>query len=234
MAGPGGLADQLTGDVGGDQMTIKVLIADDQDMVRAGFRLILEATEGMEVVGEVDNGRDAVVAARELQPDVCLFDIRMAHLDGVEATRQVVAEGGPDGPRVVIVTTFDLDEYLYGAIDAGATGFLLKNSGPELLIEAVRAAADDESLISPAITTRLLGQLASAGRSAEAGDVALTDREEEVLVAVASGATNTEIATDLHLSVSTVKVHVASLLTKLGARNRVELAAWAFRTGRIR
>ncbi len=216
-------------------MTIRVLIADDQDMVRAGFRLIIDATDGMEVVGEVDNGRDAVASALALRPDVCLFDVRMAHIDGVEATRQVVDQTGSDGPRVVIVTTFDLDEYVYGAIGAGATGFLLKNSGPELLVEAVRAAAVDESLISPAVTTRLLRHLGQQRTEvlSKQDDCVLSDREEQVLLAVAIGATNTEIASDLHLSVSTVKAHVASLLVKLEARNRVELALWAYRTGRV-
>ncbi|MEL6982804.1 MAG: response regulator transcription factor, partial [Actinomycetota bacterium] len=197
--------------------------------------MIIDATEGMEVVGEVDNGEDAVAKAVELRPDVCLFDVRMAHLDGVEATRQVVERCGPEGPRVVIITTFDLDEYVYGALDAGATGFLLKNSGPELLVEAIRAAAVDESLISPAVTTRLLRHLGRSTTQAlgHGDDLQLSDREEEVLRAVAIGSTNTEIAAELHLSVSTVKAHVASLLTKIDARNRVELAMWAYRTGRI-
>ena len=217
-------------------MTIRVLIADDQDMVRAGFRMILDATPGMEVVGEADSGHAAVAAALELRPDVCLFDIRMPHLDGVEATRRVVDEGGVDGPRVVVVTTFDLDEYIFGALEAGATGFLLKNSGPELLVEAVRAAAADESLISPAITTRLLRHLGAQamGSLANAGPAGLSAREEQVLSAVALGSTNAEIAEELHLSLSTVKVHVTNLMQKLGARNRVELAMWAFRTGRVR
>lgn len=216
-------------------MTIRVLVADDQDMVRAGVRLIIDATDGMEVVGEVDNGEDAVAKAVELRPDVCLFDVRMPHLDGVEATRQVVECCGPDGPRVVIVTTFDLDEYVYGALDAGATGFLLKNSGPELLVEAIRSAAVDESLISPAVTTRLLDHLGRSSTRAlgKLDHRQLSKREDEVLRAVALGATNTEIATDLHLSVSTVKAHVANLLAKVEARNRVELAMWAYRTGRV-
>lgn len=215
-------------------MTIEVLIADDQDMVRAGFRMILESTEGMVVVGEADNGRDAVDAARELQPDVCLFDVRMPVIDGVEATRQVVALDVPEPPRVVIVTTYDLDEYVFGALEAGATGYLLKNSGPEMLVEAVRAAADGESLISPAVTTRLLRRLRRPDPEALAmlGDERLTVREEEVLARVATGMTNAEIAEDLHLSLSTAKAHLAGLMAKVGVRNRVELVIWAFRTGR--
>ena len=215
-------------------MTIEVFIADDQDMVRAGFRMILESTEGMAVVGEASNGLDAVAAIRELRPDVCLFDVRMPGLDGVEATRQVVGLDVPEPPRVVIVTTFDLDEYVFGALEAGATGFLLKNSGPEMLVEAVRAAANGESLISPAITTRLLRRLSRPDPAALAmlGDDRLTEREEEVLASVATGMTNAEIAEQLHLSLSTVKAHLATLMTKLGVRNRVELVIWAFRTGR--
>ena len=214
-------------------MTIRVLIADDQDMVRTGFSMILAATEGIEVVGEADNGRDAVTKARHLRPDVCLFDIRMPELDGIAATRELAGPAVADPLRIVIITTFDTDEYLQDALKAGATGFLLKNAGPELLIEAVRAAADGESLISPTMTTRLLAQFSSTDRSGAAEPAEpLTEREFEVLDSVASGLTNAEIAETLHISLSTVKTHIASAMTKVGARNRVELVIWAYDSGR--
>ena len=214
-------------------MTIRVLIADDQDMVRTGFSMILAATEGIEVVGEADNGRDAVTKARHLRPDVCLFDIRMPELDGIAATRELAGPAVADPLRIVIITTFDTDEYLQDALKAGATGFLLKNAGPELLIEAVRAAADGESLISPTMTTRLLAQFSSTDRPGAAEPAEpLTEREFEVLDSVASGLTNAEIAETLHISLSTVKTHIASAMTKVGARNRVELVIWAYDSGR--
>ena len=214
-------------------MTIRVLIADDQDMVRAGFRMILAATDGIEVVGEADNGRDAVTKALHLRPDVCLFDIRMPELDGISATRELAGPGVAEPLRVVIITTFDTDEYLHDALKAGATGFLLKNAGPEHLVEAVRAAADGESLISPTVTTRLLAQLTPTDRSAVAEpSEPLTERELDVLDAVTDGLTNAEIAETLHISLSTVKAHIASAMTKIGARNRVELVIWAYDSGR--
>ncbi len=201
-------------------------------MVRAGFRMILDATEGIEVVGEADNGRDAVTKALHLRPDVCLFDIRMPELDGIEATRELAGPDVADPLKVVIITTFDLDDYIYGALQAGATGFLLKNAGPELLLEAVRAAHNGETLISPAITSRLLGNVTRLAAT-KTSDVELTDREEEVLVEVARGLTNAEVAETLHVSLSTAKAHVANLMTKLKARNRVELVIWAYETGRV-
>ncbi len=211
-------------------MTIRVLIADDQDLVRTGFRMILDATDGIEVVGEADNGRDAVTKALHLRPDVCLFDIRMPELDGIEATREIAGPHVADPLNVVIITTFDLDDYVYGALKAGATGFLLKNAGAELLIEAVRAAADGQSLISPSVTTRLLERVHM--NQAPGSDVGLgaelTDREWEVLQVVARGLTNAEIGAELHVSLSTVKTHLTSLMTKLDARNRVELVIWAY------
>lgn len=217
-------------------MTIRVLIADDQDMVRAGFAMILNSMSDIEVVGEVDNGRDAVTKALHLRPDVCLFDVRMPQLDGIEATREIAGAHVQDPLNVVVITTFDLDEYVYGALEAGARGFLLKNAGPELLVEAVRAACHGDSLISPEITTRLLAQhvnRSSAGNtSSDPIGGPLTEREEEVLATVAEGLTNAEIAERLHVSLSTAKAHVANLMTKLGARNRVEVVIWAFRTGR--
>ncbi|MFK8024082.1 MAG: response regulator [Ilumatobacter sp.] len=206
---------------------IRVVIADDQDMVRAGFRMILDATEGIEVVGEADNGRDAVTTAQHLRPDVCLFDVRMPDLDGISATSIVAGPDVTEPLNVVVITTFDLDEYVFGALEAGAVGFLLKNAGPELLVAAVRAAADGDSLISPEITTRLLDHVVAPNAS-PVGENPLTDREAEVVAAVARGLSNAEVGNELHVSVSTVKAHVASSMAKLGARNRVELVIWAY------
>ncbi|MFC6286770.1 response regulator [Nocardioides sp. GCM10027113] len=215
-------------------MTIRVLVADDQDLVRTGLRLILGTLDGIEVVGEAADGREAVRLARELRPDVCLMDIRMPVLDGVEATRLLAGPDVPEPVAVVVITTFDLDEYVHGALQAGASGFLLKDAGPDLLGEAIRAAAHGDALISPRITRRLLAGLAGAASPVAQPVEPLTDREEEVLATVARGRTNAEIAADLHISLSTVKTHLASLMAKLGARNRVEIAMWAYETGRVR
>jgi DNA-binding NarL/FixJ family response regulator len=215
-------------------VTIRVLVADDQGLVRTGLRLILGTLEGIEVVGEAGDGQEAVRLARELRPDVCLMDIRMPIVDGVEATRQLAGPGVADPIAVVVITTFDLDEYVHGALQAGATGFLLKDAGPELLGEAIRAATRGDSLISPSITRRLLSTFARTGRAERPTQPTdpLTDREEQVLLTIARGRTNAEIARELHISLSTVKTHVASLMAKLGARNRVEVAMWAYETGR--
>lgn len=213
---------------------IRVLIADDQEMVRAGFRLILDSEPDIEVVAEAADGRAAVDLAREVRPDVCLMDIRMPQLDGLEVTRLLAGPDVADPLRVVVVTTFDLDEYVHRAVLHGAAGFLLKDAGPALLIEAVRAAVKGDMLISPSITLRLLQHYSSpATDDATQPIVPLTDREEEVLAAVATGRTNAEIAADLYISLSTVKTHLASVQDKLGARNRVELAAWAWQSGRM-
>lgn len=215
---------------------IRVLLADDQALVRAGFRMILDAADGIEVVGEADNGRDAVTLAQHLRPDVCLFDIRMPGLDGISATSVLAGPDVPDPLNVVVVTTFDTDEYVYGALEAGACGFLLKNAGPELLLEAVRAAAAGDALISPSVTTRLLDHVRRSRRRSQPPRTPvepLTTREEEVLSAVARGLTNTEIAAELFISLGTTKTHLTHLMEKIGARNRVELAIWAHETGRI-
>jgi len=215
-------------------VTATVLVADDQDIVRAGLRMILDAQPGIEVVGEARNGREAVDLARRLRPDVCLMDIRMPELDGIEATRRLAGPSVPDPVAVVVITTFDLDEYVYGALKAGARGFLLKDSGPDLLAQAVHAAATGDALIAPNVTVRLLRAFADVSPSAPVQPVVpLTEREEEVLLAVARGRTNAEIADALHISLSTTKTHLASLMTKLGARNRVELAMWAYETDRF-
>jgi DNA-binding NarL/FixJ family response regulator len=212
---------------------IRVVVADDQEIVRTGLRMILDAQPDIQVVDEADTGRRAVEAARRLRPDVCMLDIRMPDLDGIEATRRILTE--PDPPAVVVITTFDLDEYVYGALRAGAKGFLLKDAGPELLVQAVHAAADGDALIAPRVTGRLLAALATTRSEAAPEPVEpLTAREEDVLVTVAKGRTNAEIAADLHISLSTVKTHLSSLMTKLGARSRVELVMWAYDSGRMR
>ncbi len=219
-------------------MTIRVLIADDQDIVRTGLRMILDAQPGISVVGEAANGLEALELARRLRPDVCLFDIRMPDLDGIEVTRRLAGPDVADPLAIVVITTFDLDEYVHGALKAGARGFLLKDAGPELLAQAVRAAASGDALIAPSVTARLLSKFSELGASSRVSPPEpidpLTEREEEVLVTVARGRTNAEIADELCISLSTVKSHLASLMQKLAARNRVELAMWAYETDRIR
>lgn len=211
-------------------MTVRVLVADDQELVRTGLRTILETQPGIEVVGEAADGAEAVALARRLRPDVCLVDIRMPVLDGIEATRELAGPGVADPIPVVVITTFDLDEYVYAALRAGARGFLLKDAGPAMLAEAVHAAARGDALIAPSITVRLLEAFAGSAQATPPPGPAepLTAREQEVLAAVARGLGNSEIAGELHISLSTVKTHIASLMTKLGVRNRVEVAIWAF------
>jgi len=205
---------------------IKVLIADDQAMVRTGFGMIIGAQPDMEVVGEAADGVEAVAAARRLKPDVALFDIRMPKMDGLEALRLLAGPGVAEPVKVVVVTTFDLDEYVHKALRNGAAGFLLKDSGPALLIEAVRAAVSGDALISPSITVRLLEHLSPPAPTGDDGG--LSPRELDVVKLAARGLTNAEIATELFISVGTVKTHLGSVQTKLGARNRVEIAAWAW------
>ena len=211
---------------------IRVLIADDQEMVRTGFRMILDAQSDIEVVADVANGVDAVRQARELRPDVCLLDIRMPGLDGLEVARQLAGPAVTDPLKVVVVTTFDLDEYVHAALAGGASGFLLKDAGPALLIEAVRAADRGDALVSPQITVRLLKHFEGTPvKEVEQPREPLTTRELDVVRAAARGLTNGEIGAELYLSLSTVKTHLASVQAKLGARNRVEIAAWAWRAG---
>jgi len=216
-------------------MTIETLIADDQDLIRTGLRTILESQSDIEVVGEAANGRDAVSLARRLKPDVCLFDIRMPEMDGLAATRELAGPDIEEPMAIVIITTFDLDEYVFGALKAGARGFLLKDAGPELLFQGIRAAANGDALIAPSVTARLLSTFAHTSTPSLPGQPTqpLTEREEEVLLAIARGWTNQEVASELYLSLSTVKTHVSSLMSKVKARNRVELVIWAYETGRI-
>jgi len=205
---------------------IRVMIADDQAMVRTGFGMIIGAQPDMELIGEAADGVEAVAMARRLKPDVALFDIRMPRMDGLEALRLLAGPGVADPIKVVVVTTFDLDEYVHQALRNGAAGFLLKDSGPALLVEAVRAAVSGDALISPSITVRLLEHLSPPAPNGDDGG--LSPRERDVVKLAARGLTNAEIATQLFISVGTVKTHLGSVQAKLGARNRVEIAAWAW------
>jgi DNA-binding NarL/FixJ family response regulator len=212
---------------------IKVLLADDQELVRAGFRMILETQADLEVVGDAGDGVEAVTATRRLRPDVVLMDIRMPNLDGLEATHQIVVGGS--GARVVILTTFDLDEYVYQALTAGASGFLLKNAPPEQLITAVRVAAAGDALLAPSITRRVIEQFARLPPpGATKAVTGLTDREQEVLKLIARGLSNAEIAAELFVSDATVKSHVAHLLAKLQLRDRVQAVVFAYESGLVR
>ena len=216
-------------------MTITVVVADDQEMVRSGFRAILDAQPGIDVLADVGDGAAALQAVADHHPDVLLLDIRMPHLDGLEVLRRLEAGDDAGAPRVVMVTTFDQDDYLRTAFQHGASGFLLKDAGPALLIEAVRAAAVGDCLISPSLTLRLLAAgtgTASAVSRRPARE--LTERELQVARLVARGASNQEISDELFLSLSTVKTHLGKIQEKLRARNRVEVAAWAWETGLAR
>ena len=216
-------------------MSIRVVVADDQDLVRAGLAMILGAQDDIEVVGQAADGLAALDLATRLRPDVLIVDIRMPGLDGVEVTRRLAGPGVADPLAVVVITTFDLDEYVLGALRAGARGFLLKDAGPDLLVQAIHAAANGDALIAPKITRRLLATFASQKPAALVQPIdPLSEREEEVLALIARGRTNAEIASELFISLSTVKSHVASLMTKLGLRNRVEIAMWAYDSGRVR
>ncbi|MFE7181535.1 response regulator [Streptomyces erythrochromogenes] len=207
-------------------MTTRILIADDQEDIRSGFRLILDSQPDMTVVGEAADGERAVALARQLRPDVVLADIRMPKLDGLEVTRLLAP-----GTRVVVVTTFDLDEYVHTALRNGACGFLLKRSGPALLIEGVRAAMAGDTLISPQITVRLLSRLTGPEPVARPAAHPLTERELEIVRLVARGHTNAEIGAELFITAGTAKTHIANVQAKIGARNRVGIAAWAWEHG---
>jgi DNA-binding NarL/FixJ family response regulator len=215
--------------------TIGVLLADDQSMVRGGFRMILESEPGIEVVGEADDGRRALEQARALRPDVVVMDIQMPVLNGIEATRAIVGEVAPP-PRVLVVTTFDVDDYVYDALRAGASGFLLKNAPPEELIRAIHVLAAGESLLSPSVTRRVIEEFArrpERTRPRPASLDELTEREAEVFQLVARGLSNAEIADELVVSNGTVKTHVARILMKLGLRDRVQAVVLAYESGLI-
>jgi len=214
---------------------ITVLIVDDQPLQRLGFRMLLDTNPDTDVVGEAGNGAEAIRAAEHLHPDVILMDIRMPGIDGIEATRRITASGGRS--RILILTTFDLDEYVHAALRAGASGFLLKDARPEELLAGIRAVADGDAIIAPALTRRLLDTFAPhlTGDPAKADPTkrrdALTDREHEILVAIGRGWTNREIAERFVLSESTVKTHVGRVLAKIGARDRIQAVIYAYDQG---
>lgn len=217
-------------------MTIEVLIADDQAMVRAGFAALLDAHDGIAVTGQATNGAEAVALSTRLDPDVILMDVRMPELDGIEATRRIL---GPNYsaakvPRILMLTTFDIDDYVYDALQAGASGFLLKDALPEELVHAVRVIAAGDALLSPSVTRRLIAQFASPKPRATASSsllADLTDREREVLILIGQGRSNTEIAAALFIAEQTVKTHVGKVLAKIGARDRVQAVIFAYNTG---
>ena len=214
---------------------MRVLIADDQALVRAGFRMILESQHDIDIVGEAEDGAEAVTLARELSPDVVLMDIRMPGLDGLEATRRLLLDG-PNGTHVLVLTTFDADEYVYAALKAGAAGFLLKSAPPAHLIEAVHLVASGEALLAPSITRRLIEDYvrrpAPGARSPQELED-LTDRELEVLKLIARGLSNAEIAATLFVSEATIKTHVNRVLSKLNLRDRVQAVVLAYETGLV-
>ena len=214
-------------------MTVRVLIADDQQLLRAGFRLILERQPGIEVVGEAANGTEAVTLVRRLSPDVVLMDIRMPGLDGIQATRLILADPVTAHARIIILTTFDLDEYVYEALRAGASGFLLKDLPPEQLATAVLTAGQGDTLLAPAVTRRLIEHFTASARptAPTAAITHLTPREVEVLELLATGLSNAEIAATLFVAETTVKTHIARLLTKLGLRDRVQAVVFAYQNG---
>ena len=219
-------------------MTTGILLADDQELMRMGFRMVIDSQPDLEVIGEASNGREAVDSARRLEPDVILMDVRMPESDGVQVTKTIVESGAAS--RIIILTTFDLDEYVYAALRAGASGFLLKDAQPAELLAAIRAVASGDAVVSPRVTRRLLSQHAHrlpAAGSPEASERALlaqlTAREREVLLEVARGSTNAEIAGRLVLSEATVKTHVGRILSKLDLRDRVQIVVFAYETGLI-
>jgi DNA-binding NarL/FixJ family response regulator len=215
---------------------IRVLLADDQELVRAGFQALLDAQDGIEVVGSAADGQEAVELARELKPDVILMDIRMPVLDGLQATREIAGDGTLHAARIVILTTFELDEYVFDAIRAGAAGFLVKDTRPAELIEAVRVVAGGEALLSPSVTSRLIAEFAARAKQPPESTALeeLTEREREVMALAAGGLSNEQIAERLVVSVATAKTHVSRAMVKLGVRDRAQLVVLAYETGLIR
>lgn len=217
-------------------MSIEVLIADDQAMVRAGFAALLDAHDGITVTGQASDGAEAVALAARLVPDVILMDVRMPELDGIEATRRILGPAYPAGkvPRILMLTTFDIDDYVYDALQAGASGFLLKDALPEELVHAVRVIAAGDALLSPSVTRRMIAQFAAQKpRTTASGNLLaeLTDREREVLVLIGQGRSNGEISAALFIAEQTVKTHVGKVLAKIGARDRVQAVIFAYDTG---
>jgi DNA-binding NarL/FixJ family response regulator len=239
MSGPTTSEDHMSGTAErpvGDATDIRVLIADDQALMRTGFRMILDAEDGIEVVGEAADGHAAVELALQLRPDVVLMDIRMPHLDGVEATRRLRERTSDDGPRVLVLTTFDADEYVYASLRAGASGFLLKDAPPEDLVHGIEVLASGDALLAPSITRRLLGEFAArpdGGTGDPEALAALTSREVEVLRHIARGLSNAEIAEELVLGETTVKTHVGNILMKCRLRDRVQAVVLAYETGLV-
>jgi DNA-binding NarL/FixJ family response regulator len=216
---------------------IRVLLADDQTLVRSGFRVLLERTEGIEVVGEVSDGAEAVERVRAERPDVVLMDIRMPGMDGLAATREIASDPELEGVRVIMLTTFDLDEYVFEALHAGAAGFLLKDVEPDDLRQAVRVVARGDALLSPSVTRRLISEFVSQPgqrRHVPPELAELTDREREVMALIAEGLTNDEIAARLVISPATAKTHVSRILLKLGARDRAQLVVMAYESGLVK
>ncbi|MCZ2819641.1 response regulator transcription factor [Modestobacter sp. VKM Ac-2977] len=218
---------------------IRVLVVDDQSMIRLGIRSVVDAQEDMTVVGEAENGERALAAARSLRPDVVLMDVRMPVLDGLEATRRMLAADQPNShrPRVVVLTTFDLDDYVYAALQAGAGGFLLKDSEPEEVLRAIRVVAGGEALLAPGVTRRLIEQFVDARITARPPDPAmngLTEREREVLTLMAGGHSNAEIAAELFIAEQTTKSHVSRVLQKLHLRDRVQAVVYGYENGLVR
>lgn len=215
---------------------IRVVIADDQALVRAGLRVLIDAEDGVEVVGEAEDGETAVALVAETRPDVVLMDIRMPGLDGLAATRRIASDEGLDGVRVVILTTFELDEYVFEALRSGASGFLVKDTEPVDLLRAIRVVADGESLLSPGVTRRLIGEFVARPQGRTFASDALeplTDREREVVALVAAGLSNEEIAADLVISPATARTHVSRAMVKLHARDRAQLVVLAYESGLV-